>query len=149
MNVPGVGHYYNTKKIPKRIQHEILKAQREKEMEEGPDAEVVYSDETKEIVGYLCKKATVKIKEKNSDKVTEHTVYYTEELGPGFSNQNHPFFKDINGVMLEYSMAEDDIKMKFSAIKVEKKKVSESEFEIPEGYNVMTKAEFENMFGGY
>ena len=32
---PGVGHYYNTKKIPKRIESEILKAQQEREQEEG------------------------------------------------------------------------------------------------------------------
>ena len=32
---PGVGHYYNTKKIPKRIENEILRAQQEREQEEG------------------------------------------------------------------------------------------------------------------
>lgn len=32
---PGVGYYHNTKKIPKRIQNEILKEQREREIAEG------------------------------------------------------------------------------------------------------------------
>lgn len=35
MTTPGVGYYNNTKKIPKRIQEEILKAQREREVQEG------------------------------------------------------------------------------------------------------------------
>ena len=35
MKTPGVGHYYKEKKIPKRIQKEILTAQKEREMEEG------------------------------------------------------------------------------------------------------------------
>ncbi|CAI2358878.1 unnamed protein product [Moneuplotes crassus] len=35
MNTPGVGHYYKAKKIPKRIQNEIIKAQRERAVEDG------------------------------------------------------------------------------------------------------------------
>ncbi|CAI2387312.1 unnamed protein product [Moneuplotes crassus] len=35
INNPGVGHYYQPKRIPKRIQDEILKAQKEKAMEDG------------------------------------------------------------------------------------------------------------------
>jgi len=34
MSSPGVGYYYKNKKIPKRIQNEILKAQKERELEE-------------------------------------------------------------------------------------------------------------------
>jgi hypothetical protein len=62
---------------------------------------------------------------------------------------NNPFFQSIEGVMLEYSMKENNINMQFSAVSVEKKKISDDEFEIPEGYKVMTKSEFQNMFGGY
>lgn len=35
LETPGVGYYHNTKKIPKRIQNEIMKAQKEREVEEG------------------------------------------------------------------------------------------------------------------
>ena len=35
MENPGVGHYYKERKIPKRIQNEILKSQKEKEFEDG------------------------------------------------------------------------------------------------------------------
>jgi len=110
-----------------------------------PDVDVEVTNETKEIAGYICKKAIVKTK---GDNPSEHAVYFTDELGSGTMNYNNPLFKDIDGVMLEYSSADEGMTMKFSAIKVEKKKVSDNEFEIPEGYKVMTMDEFSNMFGG-
>ena len=110
-----------------------------------PDVDVEVTNETKEIAGYTCKKAIVKTK---GDNPGEHIVYFTDELGSGTMNYNNPMFKDIDGVMLEYSSADEGMKMMFSAIKVEKKKVSDKDFEIPEGYKVMTMDEFSNMFGG-
>jgi GLPGLI family protein len=120
----------------------------EKEIAESPQITVVNVDETKEIAGYECKKAIIKIKEKGSDKETELAVYYTDELGSGGMNYNNPMFKDIQGVMLEYTVKEGKIEMTFTAISVEKGKIAESEFEIPEGYNLMTQEEFKSMFGG-
>lgn len=121
----------------------------EKEIAENPQIAVVNVDETKEIAGYECKKAIIKIKEKDSDKETELVVYYTDELGSGGLNYNNPMFKDIQGVMLEYTVKESRIEMTFTAISVEKGKIAESEFEIPEGYNLMTQEEFKSMFGGH
>jgi GLPGLI family protein len=110
-----------------------------------PDVDVDVTGETKEIAGYKCKKAIIKEK---GDSGREHIVYFTDELGSGALNYNNPTYKNIDGVMLEYSSAEEGMSMKFSAIKVEKKKVSDKDFEIPEGYKVMTMDEFKNMFGG-
>jgi len=121
----------------------------EKEIAESPQITVVNIDETKEIAGYECKKALIKIKEKGSDKETELAVYYTDELGSGGLNYNNPMFKDIQGVMLEYTVKEGKIEMTFTAISVEKGKIAESEFDIPEGYNLMTQEEFKSMFGGH
>jgi len=120
----------------------------EKEIAESPQITVINVDETKEIAGYECKKAIVKIKEKKSDKETEVSVYYTDKLGSGGINYNNPMFKDIQGVMLEYTVKEGNIEMTFTAVSVEKGKIADSEFEIPEGYQVMSAAEFKSMFGG-
>ncbi len=117
----------------------------ESQVAEAPDVNVEVTDETKEIAGYTCKKAIVKEKGENG---SEHIVYFTDELGSGVLNYNNPVYKDIDGVMLEYSSSQESMTMKFSAIKVEKKKVSDKDFEIPEGYKVMTMDEFKNMFGG-
>lgn len=120
-----------------------------KEIETGPEVDIEVTDETKEIAGYNCKKALVTMKDKGSDDDVELIVFFTDELGSGMLNYNNSMFKDIEGVMLEYSIQENDMDMTFTAISVTKKKVADDEFVIPEGYNVMTMSEFENMFGGY
>ncbi|MEZ5196055.1 MAG: DUF4412 domain-containing protein [Bacteroidales bacterium] len=93
----------------------------EKEIEETPDVDVNVTGETKEIAGYSCKKAIVKFKDDGSDKEVEVVVYFTDELGSGIHNLSNPFFKDIDGVMLEYTMKEEQMDMTFSAISVDKK----------------------------
>jgi len=44
---PGVGYYFNEKKIPKRIQNEITKANKRKEMEEGIDSKAGFYSSSK------------------------------------------------------------------------------------------------------
>jgi GLPGLI family protein len=119
-----------------------------KELEKAPDLTVEKFDDTKEIAGYACKRAVVKTLKSNGDVESELEVYYTDELGSGVVNMDNPMFKDIPGVMLEYSIDENDVKMKLTAISVEQKKVSDSEFEIPEGFKKVTQEELQNMFGG-
>ena len=121
----------------------------EKEIEEGPEEEVIVTDETKEIAGYKCKKAVVKLNDKDLKDDMEMIVYFTEELGSGMLNYNNPMFKDVAGVMMEYTIKENNMNMTFTAISVTKKKIPDDEFEIPEGYNIMTKSEFQSMFGGH
>jgi GLPGLI family protein len=120
----------------------------EEELEEGPDVKVDVTSETKEIAGYICKKAIVKVLKDNGSVEAEMEVYFTDELGSGAINSNEPMFKDIDGVMLEYSIKEENITMKMTAVSVDKKKLSDSEFEIPEGYKKVTEEELQNMFGG-
>ena len=120
----------------------------EKELEDQPDIDINVTSETKEIAGYSCKKAIVKVKDGKDE--TEMVVYFTKELGTGGINyNNNPVFKDIDGVMLEYAIAEKEINMTFTAISVDKKKISDSEFEIPDGYKEISASELKNMFGGY
>jgi len=120
----------------------------EKELNDQGDVDINVTSETKEIAGYTCKKAIVTIRE--DDEKTEMVVYFTKELGTGgFNYNNNPVFKDVEGVMLEYSINEEKISMTLSAVSVDKKKVSDSEFEIPEGYKEITESELKNMFGGY
>ncbi len=127
---------------------EMTAEELEQDIEKEPDMDVEVTGETKEIAGYKCKKAIVKSNESGAEDM-EMVVYFTDELGTGMLNYNNPVFKDVQGVMMEYSLKENDINMTFTAISVTKQKVSDDEFEIPEGYNVMTMSDFENMFGGH
>ena len=115
-----------------------------KEMADSPEAKVEVTGETKEIAGYVCKKALVTIPEEDMEII----VYFTEELGTSALNFDNPQFKDINGVMLEFEMPNESFSMHFTAVTVEKKNVDDSEFTIPEGYQIKTKEELKGMFGG-
>jgi GLPGLI family protein len=115
-----------------------------KELGDSPKATVEVTSETKEIAGYTCKKAIVTVPEEDQEII----VYFTEELGTSALNFDNPQFKDINGVMLEFEIPNDQFNMHFEAVSVEKKSVSDSEFTIPDGYQIKTKEEMKAMFGG-
>jgi GLPGLI family protein len=114
------------------------------EIEKSPKAQVEVTGETKDILGYACKKAIVT----NTEDDTEIYVYFTEELGSSALNFDNPQFKDINGALLEFEIPNEMFTMKFTAVSVEKKNVDASEFTIPEGYQIKTKEEMQGMFGG-
>jgi len=127
-------------KIAIKSNYDEIKA----DLEKSSKVKVEITSETKDILGYVCKKAIVT----NLEDDSEIYVYYTEELGSSALNFDNPQFKDINGVMMEFEIPNEQFTMKFSAVSVEKKSVSESEFTIPEGYQIKTKEEMQGMFGG-
>lgn len=114
-----------------------------KEIAKAGDVAVEKIDETKEILGYTCKKAVVRL----NDQGEELTVYYTQELTTGMSSSSIPIFKDIDGLMLEFSMVQNGMNMHFTAVSIDKKKVSDSEFEVPEGYEEISQEELQKRFG--
>ena len=127
-------------KIAIKSNYDEIKA----DLEKSSKVKVEITSETKDILGYVCKKAIVT----NLEDDSEIYVYYTEELGSSALNFDNPQFKVINGVMMEFEIPNEQFTMKFSAVSVEKKSVSESEFTIPEGYQIKTKEEMQGMFGG-
>jgi len=118
----------------------------EKENAKEPKATIELSGETKVISGYTCKKATVT---QNDDGVkTSFDVFYSSELGSKLANFDNPVYKDIDGVLMEFSMKTPQISMKFTASSVEKKGIAAKEFEIPADYTLTTKEELRSKFGG-
>ncbi len=118
-----------------------------KDMEGSDNINVEYTNDTKDILGYTCKKAIIHMKGEDEGDMT---VYYTSELGGKELNFDNPQFKDIDGLMLEYEIANPKagFTMHFIATNVEKKKVSDKEFAIPDDYEVKTRDEIKTMFGG-
>jgi GLPGLI family protein len=99
-----------------------------------PKFNIEFSDETKEILGYVCKKATVTIDNGLNDAFT---VFYTDEINienPNWSNQ----FSIINGVLLEYQYEKYDVCMRFTAKKIHFKEIEDTAFEVPENYEEIT-----------
>ena len=134
-----MGQKFSIKTSAEEIQDELAKA---------PETKITYTDETKEIAGYACKKIIVTFKEQGSEKETELTAYIAEE----FSNEgvyfDNPVFKGIKGILLEFEMKSNDINMKFIATSVNKKNIAEKEFVVPKDYKETTKDELRGMFGG-
>ena len=104
-----------------------------KEQDTAPELVIKYTDETKDIAGYKCKKAEISAKD-NGEKIVN--VFYTEEIS---SIDLKPIYKGLKGFPLEYSVNQSGMEMKFTAKSISKETVADSKFEIPkEGYRETT-----------
>jgi len=117
---------------------ETTTKQIEELLEKQPAPNIVVQDSTRMICGYLCKIAVLTLKIQNpftgemEDK--PFTIYYTESLG------NRPIYidkdlREINGLMLDFTIYASNIPIRFTASKIKKKKLKEELFTRPvEGY---------------
>jgi hypothetical protein len=119
----------------------------EKEWAEIPKTEIEFTGETKNIAGYNCKQVIAK---KKSDGEIFSTGWFTEDIQtPENINYFNPVFRQVKGLFLEYDMeASAGMKMIFTAIKVEKAKMKDATFQIPEGFSILSREELQQMFGG-
>jgi len=118
----------------------------EKENASGAKPTVELSSETKLIAGYTCKKAIVTVEDKGVKSTYE--VFYTEEFGTKALNFDNPLYKDIDGVLMEFTMKTQQFTMKFSVSNIEKKSIPSKLFEIPPDYKLTTQEELKSKFGG-
>lgn len=104
--------------------------------------EVELTDETKEIMGYTCKKAIV-----TSGDANESVVWYTEEIAPEYRKGQY-LYEEIPGVPLEmYSnWGKMDLKIVAFKFKGKVKKASEIfNLEVPDGFTLKTQEEMKQM----
>ena len=106
-----------------------------------PAAKIELKSDTKEIAGYVCKKATVTEEDQTFD------VWYTEEIGTE-SNFANPSMREIKGMLMEYESDMNGIKMKMTVKSVKAEKVKDVLFMMPADYKELTKEEVKAMFGG-
>jgi hypothetical protein len=112
-----------------------------KKMNEA-DYDIEYTKDTKQIAGYTCKKAIIKTKDKNV-----FNIWYSDALFPNASEQTQ-YTKFKGGCPLEFDMAQNGMKMKLTATKVELGNVSDKVFDIPDGYQEVTFEQLMQMMGG-
>ncbi len=120
----------------------------EEKLEENPKLTINYLDETKTIAGYTCKKAEVITKEEDSEEENKITVYYSEDIGANADINYGSQFNGLKGFPLEYVTSTNDMEITFSASKIEKKKIKDTEFLIPSDFKEVTQDELQEMFGG-
>jgi hypothetical protein len=101
--------------------------------------------ETKEVMGYTCKKAIVTTPDEK-----EAVVWYTEELVPAYRGGMY-LYDEIPGIPLEMSSSWGKMDMKMVAFDFSKKlKKPEKLFnmEVPKGYTLQTPEEMKQMRKG-
>lgn len=106
-----------------------------------PQLSVKLTDESKKILGYDCKKATITVKGDTSD--FDFNVFYTDQIDietPNWCTE----FAGIDGVLLEYQYKKYDIVMKFTAKKITFQEISDEEFVLEEDYELISEEEMEN-----
>ena len=107
------------------------------------DIELV--DETKEILGYKCKKAIV-----YGENDLEIVYWYTEEFKPSDEVLGSMIKKGVPGLPLEFSIEQPQITMIYTAIDLQKKVKNPNEkfnLSIPEGYSEKSFDDIKSMLG--
>ena len=113
---------------------------------------IEYTEDTKVIAGYKCKKAVISFAGSTAKSPTNEyftkpsfSVYYTNDINIKHSNWATEYFP-IDGVLMEYQLDRYGLEMKFTASKVIKSEVTDSDFELPADYKLITKDQFEEIF---
>lgn len=108
------------------------------------DLEIVCTEKTKKIAGYNCKHALA-IHGAPKDSIE---LYYTNEIDLLSPNSNSPF-KEIDGVLMEFSVKLAGFHLKFKAQKVKETKVDDKIFTLPDGYLHVSKEKMQEVINGY
>ncbi len=104
-----------------------------------------FSDETKEIAGYQCKKAIISFKDNSKPS---YTIYYTNDIHIENANWCTPY-DSINGVLMEYQIKINGIEMKLTATEVIKEKFEDEEFNVPKAYVAISKEEMDKIIAKF
>lgn len=118
-----------------------------KEREDIPELEIEITEETKEIAGYTCKKVVARNKQ---DSSVYSSAWFTDALEvPQDINLFNEVFSNVQGLLLEFDMeTAGDMKMTFTAVEVESRKIKDNVFEIPADFKKTTREELMDTFGG-
>jgi hypothetical protein len=163
--------FYSTEEDEKimRARQDSIRAQRRDSLQKmginvapSPAPEVIYTEETKKIAGYTCKKAVIKTKNRQGE-ISESTVWYCPEfkMAEGFSmNAGGGMGRAmmgglngldmVNGFPMEYEMQRaNGMKVHMVVTKVQlEATIEDKTFEIPKGYDIKPMSEMAGPGGG-
>lgn len=94
---------------------------------------------TKEIAGFKCKEAIVKLQSGD----TLH-VYYTTDIGIKHPNWSNPYSK-IDGVLMDFQMERYGLAMRLRAKSVLEQKIEDNAFSIPDDHKKVPFSELEKI----
>lgn len=125
-------------------------AEKENAKNKQPDPKIEYTNETKTIAGYECKKAIITLVDKNK-KEEKIDMWYSEK----FANPNidgkgkgQQIMKGLKGLPFEYAGSFGPMKTKITAKEVSEAPVADEKFKLSsDGYKVMTPQELKAIMG--
>lgn len=110
------------------------------EDQESIPSNIEYFNDSKNILGYDCKKATMK----NDKGDISMTVYFTEKI----KNQAQKEFMGLKGFPLQYKMAQQSMTVEMMASEISEQTVPNSLFDKSDGYKDISESDLQNMMGG-
>lgn len=119
---------------------EQVKDARKKSEMSGVKVEV--TNETKEIAGYLCKKAILK----DDKSQTSFEVYFTDKINSYAQMSSE--WKDLKGCPMQFTVEQGGMKFQMIAKSVSAEAVAADLFKIPSDYKIVTQEEMMKMLGG-
>lgn len=138
-------------KIAVKQTKEEMEKEEAKQKDKPADPKMEYTNETKTIAGYECKKVIVTMtgKDKKEEKMD---IWYSDK----FENNNKEgkgqgmaFMKGLKGMPFEFAGGQGGMKFKMVAKEVSTDAVADSKFELSaDGYKMMTMDELKAMRGG-
>jgi hypothetical protein len=102
------------------------------------------TDETKEILGFKCRKAIITF----TDSDYTYSVYYTTEINVNNLNSTNPY-KKIEGALMEFELNMYYFKLHFTADKFLPDYKFDSRFSIPGNYQELTRDQMCRLLGRY
>jgi len=99
---------------------------------------IQYTNKTKKIAGYKCKKAII------TWGIESFDVYYTDKIKIAGINWNNSY-PEIDGVLLQYQVDVFGIKTVFTAKNIEEAKIDSLEFLIPEDFKESSYEELDSI----
>jgi GLPGLI family protein len=113
--------------------------------EDVPNIYYTFFDETKDVAGYVCKKAQISFKDNSKPSFF---VFYTKEIHIENVNWCTPY-DSIDGVLLEYQIKINGIEMKLTANQVKKESFKDEEFTVPKDYVAISKEEMDKIMAKF
>ena len=102
------------------------------------------TDETKEILGFTCRKANITFP--GSDY--SYSVYYTNDIDIRNVNSTNPY-KKIEGVLMEFELNMYYFRMRFTADKYVADLKNDARFTVPANYQELTREQMIQLLGRY
>lgn len=117
----------------------------EEQIRQMPPAEIIFTDEQRNILGHKCYKAIALIRDAFGEHQAE--IWFTIDYD-GYPLHFDTPYREIPGMMLSYQIRSGKLLMKYEAVSIQRKSVGKKNFKIPSAYRPITFEELRDRLAG-